>query len=119
MGQSQEEGGNSKGSEQNDDDNSTTTTTPNKNNFQMTPPVITEHDVEDDDCPDLIERVTDINGQLSRPDETTDVGGSGVTEIVGPQWGYGQLSLKILWSGRDTTWENLKDMCQDHPRMMA
>eukprot|EP00957_Ditylum_brightwellii_P114760 8751253-Ditylum_brightwellii.AAC.1 len=77
--------------------------------IQTIPLVINKPDVEDDNCPDLIKRVKEINDQLSRPDETTDVGGSGVTEIVGHQWQYGQLSLKILWSGADTTWEILKD----------
>eukprot|EP00957_Ditylum_brightwellii_P032288 2446180-Ditylum_brightwellii.AAC.1 len=119
MDQSQDAGGNKQGLEQNDDTNSTTTTTPNKNNLQTTPPVIDKPDVEDDGVLDLIKQITKINDQLSRSDETTNVGGSGVTEIVGHQWWYGQLCLKIQWSGSDTTWENLKDMCQDHPRITA
>eukprot|EP00957_Ditylum_brightwellii_P040410 3057979-Ditylum_brightwellii.AAC.1 len=95
MDQSKDAGGNKQGLEQNDDTNSTTTIAPNKNNLQTTPPVIDKPGVEDGDVCDLMKQVKEINDQLSRPDKTTNVGGSRVTEIVGHQWRYGQLSFKI------------------------
>eukprot|EP00957_Ditylum_brightwellii_P078616 5976852-Ditylum_brightwellii.AAC.2 len=110
MDQSQYAGGNEQGLEQNDDTNSTTTATPNKNNLQTTPPVIDEPDDEEDDVPDLIKQVTEINDQLSRPDKTTNVGGSGVTgdcrpsvaicAMTTPEWRPVMLKHQVSWSRR-------------------
>ena len=63
--------------------------------------------------------VTEVNDQLSRPDEQSTVGGSGITEIIAHQWKLGYPIFKVKWSSGDTSWETLKDMREDHPRMTA
>eukprot|EP00957_Ditylum_brightwellii_P204465 15339393-Ditylum_brightwellii.AAC.1 len=111
----QDAGENEQIKEQNDSTSSTTTTTQNKNNFQVAPLA----QAMPDDGVDLepIKMVSEVNDQLSRPDESVDMGGSGATESVGHQWKNRQVSFKVQWSDSDTTWDNLKDRCQDHPRM--
>eukprot|EP00957_Ditylum_brightwellii_P063689 4833945-Ditylum_brightwellii.AAC.1 len=63
--------------------------------------------------------VSKVNDQLSRPDESVDMVGSGATKVVVHQWKYRKLSFKVQWYGSDTTWENLKDMHQDYLGMIA
>ena len=65
------------------------------------------------------EMVTEVNDQLSRPDEQSTIGGSGITEIIAYQWKLGYPVFKVKWSSGDTSWETLKDMREDQPRMTA
>ena len=68
---------------------------------------------------DQIESVKEVNDHLSRPDEMEGIGGSCVQEIVGHDWRLGQAHFKVQWSSGNTSWEHLKDMREDYPRMTA
>ena len=73
--------------------------------------------IADDDGP--IESVREVNDHLSRPDEAEGIGGSSVQEIIAYDWRNGQAHFKVQWSSGDTTWEHLKDMREDYPKMTA
>ena len=60
-----------------------------------------------------------MNDHLSRPDESEGIGGSSVQEIVAHDWKLGQAHFKVQWSSGDTSWEHIKDMREDYPRMTA
>lgn len=66
-----------------------------------------------------IEMVKEVNDYLSRPDEAEGIGGSKVMEIVKHDWKNGAAHFKVTWSSGETTWEHLKDMREDYPRMTA
>ena len=66
-----------------------------------------------------LESIKEINDHLSRPDEAEGIGGSCVMEIVGHDWKLGQVHFKAKWNSGQTTWEHLKDMREDYPRMTA
>ena len=68
---------------------------------------------------DVIEYVTEINNHLSRPDEAEGIGGSCVKEIVAQNWRIGVAHFKVEWDSGDTTWEHLRYMREDYPRMTA
>ena len=63
--------------------------------------------------------VSEVNDEFSSSDEDPSFGGSGVSEIVSHEYRIGQLTLKVLWSSGDTTWEQFRDMRQDCPRKTA
>ena len=73
--------------------------------------------IADEDGP--IESVKEVNDHLSRPDEAEGIGGSNVQEIIGHDWRNGQVHFKVDWSSGDTSWEHLKDMREDYPKMTA
>ena len=66
-----------------------------------------------------VDCVKEINDHLSWPDEAAGIGGSCVQEIVGHDWRLGQIHFKVRWNHGDTSWEHLKDMHEDYPRMTA
>ena len=66
-----------------------------------------------------IESVKEVNDHLSRPDEAKGIGGSNLQEIIGHDWRNGQVHFKVDWSSGDTSWEHLKDMREDYPKMTA
>ena len=68
---------------------------------------------------DHVEPVKEVNYHLSRPDEMEGIGVSCVQEIVGYDWRLGQAHFKVQWSSGDTSWEYLKEMREDYPRMTA
>ena len=79
------------------------------------PPILEEHLAEEQ----VNESIKETNDHLSRPDEAEGIGGSCVEEIVAHDWRLGQVHFKVQWSGGDTTWEHLKDMREDYPRLTA
>ena len=68
---------------------------------------------------DHIESIKEVNDHLSRPDEAEGIGGSWVTEIIAHDWRLGQAHFKAQWNGGQTTWEHLKEMREDYPKMTA
>ena len=42
-----------------------------------------------------------------------------MTRITAHEWRLGQLELKVLYSTGETTWENFRELKEDHPRMTA
>ena len=90
----------------------TTTTQQQKFHVQAEP---TQHPEENE----VIDSVKEVNDHFSRPDEAEGIGGSCVEEIIGHDWRLGVVHFKVSWSGGNTTWEHLKDMREDYPRMTA
>ena len=66
-----------------------------------------------------IESINEVNDHLSRPDKSSDIGGSCVKEIVAHDWRLGQPHFKVGWSSGDVTWEHIRDMREDYPRLTA
>ena len=66
-----------------------------------------------------IESMTELNNEYSRLDEIPTIGGSIIQEIVAHDWRLGSLELKVKYSSGDTSWEKLRDLQADHPRMVA
>ena len=67
-----------------------------------------------------VESTKEINDHLFRPAENEGIGGSNVEEIIGHDWKLGQVHFRVKWSGGNTlSWEHLKDMREDYPRMTA
>ena len=64
-----------------------------------------------------IEAINEINNELSCKGEAPLIGGSIIKDIINHKWGLGRLILKIQWSSEDTSWEGIRDMRQDNPRM--
>eukprot|EP00957_Ditylum_brightwellii_P201287 15324936-Ditylum_brightwellii.AAC.1 len=89
---SQDTGGIDMITEQNDTTATNTTTAQNKNN--LSPALITAPEQDNGDGEEPVEMVSEINDQLSRPDESAGIGGSDVDEIVAYQWRNGRLSLQ-------------------------
>ena len=115
---SEEAGGNQIEAEQ-DTHNSYTNTTNNKksldlNNEETNPGAsINPQDMGE------IEMSSEINDELSRPDESPTIGGTEVKKIISHEWKLGHPSFKVQWGNGDETWALLRDMRQDHPRMTA
>ena len=42
-----------------------------------------------------------------------------LTNIIDDRWKEGTLTLKVQWENEDTTWETLRDLKEDHPRLVA
>ena len=42
-----------------------------------------------------------------------------LTNIIDNRWKEGTLTLKFQWDNEDTTWETLRDLKEDHPRLVA
>ena len=66
-----------------------------------------------------IAMVNEVNNQFSRPDEVPEIGGSTVVCILAHEWRFGQLHFKVEWSDKSTSWESLRDLKEDHPRLTA
>ena len=105
----EEDGGREHSTELEELDNTTTT----NNQPQLKIPDTANGDSSD------IEMVTEINNQFSRPDEVPAIGDSKVVRVLTHEWKLGQLHFKIEWSDESTSWESLKDMKEDNPRMVA
>ena len=105
----EEDGGREHSTELEELDNTTTT----NNQPQLKIPDTANGDSLD------IEMVTEINNQFSRPDEVPAIGDSKVVRVLTHEWKLGQLHFKIEWSDESTSWESLKDMKEDNPRMVA
>ena len=98
--------------------NTTTTTTQNQKISTAAEPTQQPEETSEEEEP--IEMATEVNDHLSRPDEAEGVGGSNVVEIVSHDWKLGHLQFKVRWSSDDTTsWEHIKDMREDYPKMTA
>ena len=96
--------------------------TTNKINKNPNPPNITcslVGDSEETMEAKPIEMVQEVNDHLSRPEEGPDIGGSGVTRIILHDWRLGYLHLKVQWSSGQTSWEHIRDMREDYPRLTA
>ena len=76
-------------------------TTQQQQNLKQAESAVDDSDVFNSSCD--IETVSEVNSQLSRPDEVPDVGGSCVDEIVAYDWRLGQVHFKVKWSSGDTT----------------
>ena len=68
---------------------------------------------------DNITMAREVNDELSCTDEAAGLGGSKVMKIVQHDWKFGHLHLKVLWSSGQTSWEQLKDMREDYPKITA
>lgn len=79
----------------------------------------TSTDSKDGDQVDYLEMIKAINDQFSRPDEVPNIGGSTVVGVEAHEWRNGSLQFKVLWSDGDTSWELLRDLREDHPRLVA
>ena len=66
-----------------------------------------------------IEMVNEINDQFSRPDESPQIGGSKVVGVCAHKWEFGQLYFQVRMSNDETSWESLKDLREDCPRLVA
>jgi hypothetical protein len=67
-----------------------------------------------------VEMTSEINDYLDTNESAASgVGGAHVTKIVGHNWMDGRLKLKVTWATEQTTWEELRDMKEDHPKMTA
>jgi len=97
--------------------NTTTTTTPNQKSSTAAEPTQQPEETSVEEEP--IEMATEVNDHLSRPDEAEGIGGSNVVEIVSHDWKLGHLQFKVRWSSNETTWEHIKDMREDYPKMIA
>ena len=60
-----------------------------------------------------------INDALSSVRKEVRVGGAMLTNITDDRWKEGTLTLKVQWDNKDTTWETLRDLKEDHPRLLA
>jgi len=96
--------------------NTTTTTTQQKSSAAAEPMQQPEETflVEEQES---IEMATKVNDHLSRLDEAEGISGSNVVEIVLHDWKLGHLQIKVCWSSNYTTWEHIKDMREDYPKM--
>jgi hypothetical protein len=73
---------------------------------------------------------SDKDGEIKMAEEVTadfsinasdsSICGAHLTRIIGHNWFEGCLMLKVDWdSEQRTTWGELQDLKEDHPRMMA
>jgi hypothetical protein len=76
-----------------------------------------DFDPSDDDGE--IQMAEEVNADFSFNDSNSSIGGASVTKIVGHNWFEGRLKLKVEWDSEQTTWEDLGDLKEDHPRMSA
>ena len=68
---------------------------------------------------DGITMIPKINHALSSGRKEVRVGGAMLTDIIDHKWREGILTLKVQWDNKDTTWETLQDLKEDHPRLVA
>ena len=68
---------------------------------------------------DNITMIPEINDALSSGIKEVRVGGDILTNIIDDRWKEGTLTLKVQWYNKDTTWETLRDLKEDHPRLVA
>ena len=60
-----------------------------------------------------------INDALSSGRKEVRVGGAMLTNIIDNERKEGTLTLKVQWDNKDTTWETLQDLKEDHPVLVA
>ena len=63
--------------------------------------------------------IPEINDTLSSGRKEVRVGGAMLTNIIDDIWKEGTLTLKVQWDNEDTTWETLRYLKEDHPRLVA
>ena len=68
---------------------------------------------------DGITMIPKINHALSSGRKEVRVGVAMLTDIIDHKWREGILTLKVQWDNKDTTWETLQDLKEDHPRLVA
>jgi hypothetical protein len=66
-----------------------------------------------------IEMEREVNAEYATHENESPIGGAYVTSIVGHNWIEGHLKLKVEWTTEQTTWEELKDLKEDQPRLTA
>ena len=71
--------------------------------------------LQDDD----ITMIPEINDALSSGRKEVRVSGAMLTIIIDDKWKEGALTLKVQWDNKDTTSETLRDLKEDHPRLVA
>jgi hypothetical protein len=77
-----------------------------------------DFDPSDDDGE--IEMVEEVNADFfSINDSNSGIGGAHVTRLIRHNWFEGRLKFKVEWDSEQTTWEDLLDLKEDHPRMTA
>ena len=72
---------------------------------------------EDNDSIEMTEEVNDALSTLV--EEQKSIGGSKVTQIIGHEWKFGNLYLRVSWDSDQQTLERFIDMKVDHPVMTA
>ena len=69
---------------------------------------------------DAIEMTEEVNDALSTlVEEQKYIGGSKATQIIGHEWKFGNLYLRVSWDSDQQTLERFIDMKVDHPVMTA
>ena len=63
--------------------------------------------------------IPEINDALSSGKKEVQVGGAILTNIINDRLKEGTLTLKVQWDNEDTTWETLRDLKEDQPRLVA
>ena len=71
--------------------------------------------LQDDD----ITMMPEMNDALSSGRKEVRVGGAMLTNIINEKWKEVTLTLKVQWDNKDTTWETLQDLKEDHPQLVA
>ena len=66
-----------------------------------------------------ITMIPKINDALSSGRKEVQVGGAMLTNIINEKWKEVTLTLKVQWDNKDTTWETLQDLKEDHPRLVT
>jgi hypothetical protein len=60
-----------------------------------------------------------VDADFSINDSNSGIGGAHVTRIIGHNWFEGLLKLKVEWDSEQRTWEDLRDLKEDFPRITA
>jgi hypothetical protein len=69
---------------------------------------------------DEIEMTDEVNEAFSEQAASpSGIGGVHVKCIVGHNWIEGRLKMKVEWSSEQSSWEELRDMKEDYPKMTA
>jgi hypothetical protein len=76
-----------------------------------------DFDPSDDDGE--IKMVKEVNADFSINDSNSGIGGAHATRIIEHNWFEGPPKFKVEWDSEQITWEDLCDLKEDHPRMMA
>jgi hypothetical protein len=66
-----------------------------------------------------VEMSREVNAEFATHEDESMIGGAQITNIVGHNWIEGRLKLKAEWSTEQMTWEELKDLKEDQPRLTA
>jgi hypothetical protein len=61
----------------------------------------------------------EVNADFSINNSNSGIGGAQVTGIIGHNWFEGRLKLKVIWDSEQTTWEEFRDLKEDHPIITA